>query len=251
VGFLILGLYISAAFSATSPAVRTLLIWLFYITHSLTLLTSLTHLLTHTYTYTLTRSHSLILTYTPSLSLTYSPIHSLTYTYLKTLTLTILAYIHTHIHSIPPFLCGSRSQYTYPTTRTPWRPSGPLPLRGRRGVMCTINGVGYTRAPVFLRDRYGMMYVTKGSDVRPGILRPPRFFVYRCGKMCIFYSVTFAYSYSLLHTHTRSLSLTKPLTLTHSYSPTHSLSLTLTHLYSLTHTGTHTQLRVFCVAGVG
>lgn len=62
--------------------------------HSLTLLTSLTHLLTHTYTYTLTRSHSLILTYTHSLSLTYSPIHSLTYTYLKTLSLT-----HTRLHT--------------------------------------------------------------------------------------------------------------------------------------------------------
>ena len=126
VGFLIWGLYIPAASSATSPAVRTLLIWLFYITHSLTLLTSLTHLLTHTYIYTLTRSHSLILTYTHSLSLTYSPIHSLTYTYLKTLTLThSYSPTYTHIYTqCRLFLCGSRSQYTYPTTRTPWRPSG-------------------------------------------------------------------------------------------------------------------------------
>ena len=98
-----------------------------FLHHSLTHITHLTYSLTYThihiYTHSLTLTHSYLLTHTHSHLLT----HSLTYLYLLKNTHThsiILAYIHTHIHSIPPFLCGSRSQYTYPTTRTPWRPSG-------------------------------------------------------------------------------------------------------------------------------
>lgn len=128
-------------------------------------------------------------------------------------------------------------------TQRPERPGvhrGPLPLRGRRGVMCTINGVGYTpwrpSGSGFLRNRYGMMYVTKGSDVRPGILRPPRFFVYRCGKMCIFYSVTFTYSLSLLHPHTlahsRAQNRSHSLILTYTLTHTHSLILAYTHRHT-------------------
>ena len=117
--------------------------------YSLTLLTSLTHLLTHTYTYTLTRSHSVILTYTHTLTLTYLLTHLLTYLYLLKNTHSHSPHsyspTYTHIHLIPPFLCGSRSQYIY--NQRPERPGvhrGPLFLRGRRGVMCIANGVRYT-----------------------------------------------------------------------------------------------------------
>jgi hypothetical protein len=102
VGFLIWGLYIPAASSATSPAVRTLLIWLFYITHITHLTYSLTYTHIHIYTHSLTLTH----TYLHTLTLTYLLTHSLTYLYLLKNTHThslILAYIHTHIHSIPPF----------------------------------------------------------------------------------------------------------------------------------------------------
>ena len=145
--------------------------------------------------------------------------------------------------------------------------------------MCTTNEVGYTpwrpSGTRFLRDRNGMMYVTKGSDLRPGILRLPRFFIYRCGKICIFYSVTFTYSYSLLLTH--SLILAHKTAHTHSHSPTHTL--THTHSLILAYTPRHTHsapcslrarrgimstvirvgysplasrgLRTFCAAGTG